>query len=126
MVREGELLETDTMSELGIFGAFLRRGDKVLMTNEAGHLNRTKDYRYLQRTSFGRFIMTIQWEAMSAYPVLERLALCVVIDAQPGVAHITVYQQELVVLKPPAGLPSCCHSCIYLLHDTAAKAGTLE
>lgn len=42
MVREGELLETDTLSELGIFGAFLRRGDKVLMNNEAGHLIRTK------------------------------------------------------------------------------------
>ena len=42
MVREGELLETDTLSELGIFGAFLRRGDQVLLNNEAGHLIRTK------------------------------------------------------------------------------------
>ena len=42
MVREGELLETETLSELGIFGAFLRRGDKVLINNEAGHLIRTK------------------------------------------------------------------------------------
>ena len=42
MVREGELLETDTLSELGIFGSFLRRGDKVLLNNEAGHLIRTK------------------------------------------------------------------------------------
>ena len=42
MVREGELLETEIPSELGIFGAFLRRGDKVLMNNEAGHLIRTK------------------------------------------------------------------------------------
>ena len=42
MVREGELLETDTLSELGIFGAFLRRGDKVLLNKESGHLIRTK------------------------------------------------------------------------------------
>ncbi len=42
MVREGQLLETDTLSELGIFGAFLRRGNKVLLNNEAGHLIRTK------------------------------------------------------------------------------------
>lgn len=42
MVREGELLETDTLSELGIFGALLRRGDKVLLNKETGHLIRTK------------------------------------------------------------------------------------
>ena len=42
MVRERELLETDTRSELGNFGAFLWQGDKVLMNNEAGHLIRTK------------------------------------------------------------------------------------
>ena len=42
MVREGELLETDTLSELGIFGSFLRRGDTVLLNKEAGHLIRTK------------------------------------------------------------------------------------
>ena len=42
MVREGQLLETDTLSELGIFGAFLRRGKKVLLNKEAGHLIRTK------------------------------------------------------------------------------------
>ena len=42
MVREGQLLETDTLSELGIFGAFLRRGNKVLLNKEAGHLIRTK------------------------------------------------------------------------------------
>lgn len=42
VVREGELLERDALSELGIFGAFLQRGDKMLMNNEAGHLIRTK------------------------------------------------------------------------------------
>lgn len=42
MVSEGELLETAPLSELGIFGAFLWRGDKVLMNNEAAHLNKTK------------------------------------------------------------------------------------
>ena len=42
MVREGQLLETDTLSELGIFGAFLRRGDRVLLNKESGHLIRTK------------------------------------------------------------------------------------
>ena len=52
MVREGELLEPDTLSELGISGAFLGRGDKVLMNNEAGHLIRTKvtsDWYYLSK-----------------------------------------------------------------------------
>lgn len=42
MVREGELQETDTLSGLGIFGAFLQRGDNTLMNNEAGQLIRTK------------------------------------------------------------------------------------
>ena len=42
MVREGQLLETDTLSELGIFGAFLRRGDRILLNKESGHLIRTK------------------------------------------------------------------------------------
>ncbi len=46
MVREGELLETDTLSELGIFGSFLRRGNKVLLNKEAGHLIRTKVTTY--------------------------------------------------------------------------------
>lgn len=36
MVREGKLQETNTLSELGIFGAFLCMGDKVLMNDEAG------------------------------------------------------------------------------------------
>lgn len=42
MVRRGELLETDAVSEVGVYGTFLRRGDEVLLNEEAGHLVRTK------------------------------------------------------------------------------------
>lgn len=42
MVRKGEVLETDAVSEVGVYGTFLRRGDQVLLNEEAGHLVRTK------------------------------------------------------------------------------------
>lgn len=42
IVREGEPLEIDSLSELGIFGLYLRQGDKLLMNKEGGHLVRTK------------------------------------------------------------------------------------
>jgi glutathione synthase len=42
MVREGAVLEVDSLSELGIYGVFVRHGDKVLLNKEAGHLLRTK------------------------------------------------------------------------------------
>ena len=42
IVREGESLEMDSLSELGIFGLYLRLGDKLLMNQEGGHLVRTK------------------------------------------------------------------------------------
>lgn len=42
MVREGKLSEVGSLSELGIYGTFLRRGDDVLFNKEAGHLVRTK------------------------------------------------------------------------------------
>ncbi|KAK9799355.1 hypothetical protein WJX73_010807, partial [Symbiochloris irregularis] len=42
MVREGEPLEIESLSELGIFGMYLRQGDKLLMNKEGGHLVRTK------------------------------------------------------------------------------------
>ncbi len=35
-------MEVDSLSELGIYGTFLRKGDKVLLNREAGHLVRTK------------------------------------------------------------------------------------
>ena len=42
MVREGKVVEADTLSEVGIYGTFLRRGSRILLNCEAGHLVRTK------------------------------------------------------------------------------------
>ncbi|CAL8463402.1 g2936 [Coccomyxa elongata] len=42
LVREGKVIEVDTLSELGIYGTFVRRGDRVILNREAGHLVRTK------------------------------------------------------------------------------------
>ena len=42
MLRLGAVVEGDTLSELGVYGTFLRRGDEVLLNREAGHLVRTK------------------------------------------------------------------------------------
>jgi glutathione synthase len=42
MLRLGAAAEADTLSELGVYGTFLRRGDQVLLNREAGHLVRTK------------------------------------------------------------------------------------
>jgi len=42
LVRNGEWAEADTLSELGIYGTFLRRGKEVLLNEEVGHLVRTK------------------------------------------------------------------------------------
>ncbi|KAJ9512241.1 hypothetical protein QJQ45_012796 [Haematococcus lacustris] len=42
LVRAGQWAEADTLSELGVYGVFLRRGDQVLLNAEAGHLVRTK------------------------------------------------------------------------------------
>ena len=42
MIREGKLSEVDSISELGIYGVFLRKGSKILLNEEAGHLVRTK------------------------------------------------------------------------------------
>ena len=42
MVRLGKATETETLSELGIYGTYLRKGNNVLLNREAGHLVRTK------------------------------------------------------------------------------------
>ena len=42
MVRKGKAIETDTLSELGIYGTYLRHGSSVLFNHEVGHLVRTK------------------------------------------------------------------------------------
>lgn len=42
LLRNGEILEVDTLSELGIYGTFVRLGDSVILNEEAGHLIRTK------------------------------------------------------------------------------------
>ncbi len=42
LLREGKTIEVDTLSELGIYGTFVRRGDRVILNREAGHLVRTK------------------------------------------------------------------------------------
>ena len=42
MLRDGQLLEAESLSELGVYGAFIRQGDDVLLNRQAGHLVRTK------------------------------------------------------------------------------------
>ncbi|KAI7877917.1 glutathione synthase [Lichtheimia hyalospora FSU 10163] len=42
MVREGELIEGDVASELGIYGIYLNDGDKAMVNEIGGHLLRTK------------------------------------------------------------------------------------
>jgi len=42
LVRNGATMETETLSEVGVYGVMVRRGGKVLMNREAGHLVRTK------------------------------------------------------------------------------------
>lgn len=42
MVRLGKAVRAETLSELGIYGTFLRRGDRVVLNSEVGHLVRTK------------------------------------------------------------------------------------
>ncbi len=42
MVRRGIAVEADTLSELGVFGVWVRRGQEVVLDAEAGHLVRTK------------------------------------------------------------------------------------
>ena len=42
LLRNEEYLVDETLSELGIYGTFLRQGDKTLLNQSAGHLLRTK------------------------------------------------------------------------------------
>lgn len=42
MVRAGVAVQADTLSELGVYGTLVRRGARVLLNREAGHLVRTK------------------------------------------------------------------------------------
>lgn len=60
MVRDGQLVDTDSLSELGIFGFLVRRGDKVISNKQSGHMIRTKvSYirsNLLEVTSFLRHI----------------------------------------------------------------------
>ena len=42
LLREGQILEVDSLSELGVYGTFVRRGPLVIVNSSAGHLVRTK------------------------------------------------------------------------------------
>ncbi|KAI7842580.1 hypothetical protein COHA_003684 [Chlorella ohadii] len=42
MVRRGQAAEADTLSELGVYSTYVRRGSQVMLSAEAGHLVRTK------------------------------------------------------------------------------------
>lgn len=42
LVRNGQWQATDTLSELGIYGTFVRHNDAVLVNKQSGHLVRTK------------------------------------------------------------------------------------
>jgi len=41
-LRQGELVELETLSELGVYGGYLRVGDTVVLNTQGGHLLRTK------------------------------------------------------------------------------------
>ena len=42
MLRKGQLVQADALSEVGVFGTLVRRGPRVLLNAEVGHLVRTK------------------------------------------------------------------------------------
>jgi glutathione synthetase len=42
MIRLGQAAVVETLSELGIYGTYLRHGDEVILNKEVGHLVRTK------------------------------------------------------------------------------------
>ena len=42
LVRNGKWQEAETVSELGIYGTFLKQGESILLNEEVGHLVRTK------------------------------------------------------------------------------------
>ncbi|GFR52731.1 hypothetical protein Agub_g15268 [Astrephomene gubernaculifera] len=42
LVRNGRWQEAETLSELGIYGTFVRHGDEVILNKQSGHLVRTK------------------------------------------------------------------------------------
>lgn len=42
MLRKGQLVQAETVSEVGIYGALVRKGPAELLNREAGHLVRTK------------------------------------------------------------------------------------
>ena len=42
LLRNEEHFVEDTVSELGIYGTFIRRGTEILLNQSAGHLLRTK------------------------------------------------------------------------------------
>lgn len=42
MLRKGQLVQAETVSEVGIYGTLVRRGGAELLNREAGHLVRTK------------------------------------------------------------------------------------
>lgn len=42
MLRKGQLVQAETVSEVGIYGTLVRRGEQELLNREAGHLVRTK------------------------------------------------------------------------------------
>ena len=44
-VRKGKHVEEDCVSELGVYGAFVKAGDQVLMNECCGHLLRTKSVK---------------------------------------------------------------------------------
>jgi len=42
MVRLGQAVQADTLSELGVYSTYVRKGPRVLLSAEAGTLVRTK------------------------------------------------------------------------------------
>ena len=76
MLRDGQLLEAESLSELGVYGTFIRQGDDVLLNKQAGHLVRTK---VSPHCSFQLFC-SLQYMCLFQ-PAIPRLACIVTLQA---------------------------------------------
>lgn len=76
MVREGTLCEVQSISELGIFGTFLRQGQRVVFNREAGHLVRTKArlFLFLRLQKFNTRLKNVRVNRRESNPLHRALA----------------------------------------------------
>lgn len=62
LLRNGEWSIEETLTELGIYGGFVKKGDEVLLNEASGHLLRTKVwYGSAWFIIDAKFVNVIQW-----------------------------------------------------------------